>query len=152
MIAAMYVLLTYVSELMGLSKGVVQIRLSETLCVLAAFTPCAIPGVSVGCFIANVLTGCSVLDIIFGPIASLIGMIFGRLIAKRSTSYPFIFLSTLPTVISNTLITLPVIIVSYGLGDTYLASLILFLPGELISASVIGSILGITLKKSGIRI
>ncbi|MBQ3590734.1 MAG: QueT transporter family protein, partial [Clostridia bacterium] len=57
MIAALYVALTLVSAMLGMSSGAVQIRLAEALCVLPVFTAAAIPGVTVGCFIANLLTG-----------------------------------------------------------------------------------------------
>ena len=73
MIAALYVLLTYAASLLGLASGVIQFRLSEMLCILACFTPAAIPGLYVGCLLANILTGAVVWDILFGPVATLVG-------------------------------------------------------------------------------
>ena len=55
-LAALYVALTYVAMAFGLHNGVIQIRFSEALIALAFVTPAAIPGLTVGCFLANLLT------------------------------------------------------------------------------------------------
>ena len=47
-IAAIYVVLTYIVSLLGLTNGVIQVRLSEALTILPVFTPAAIPGLVVG--------------------------------------------------------------------------------------------------------
>ena len=54
-IAAIYVVLTYITNIFGLANGAVQCRLSEAMCVLPAFTGSAIPGLFVGCLISNLL-------------------------------------------------------------------------------------------------
>ena len=64
MIAAVYVVITLAFA--PFSYGEVQVRLSEALTILPAFTPAAIPGLFVGCLLSNILGGCMVLDIIFG--------------------------------------------------------------------------------------
>ena len=51
-IAAIYVVLTYIVSLLGLTNGVIQVRLSEALTILPVFTPAAIPGLVVGCVIS----------------------------------------------------------------------------------------------------
>ena len=82
MIAATYAALTTVAILLlqGLAWGPVQFRISEALCVLAILTPAAIPGLTVGCIIANLIalvvngTGAlGMLDVVFGSVATLIG-------------------------------------------------------------------------------
>ena len=73
LVAAMYVVLTYLSMALGLDKNAIQIRFSEMLIALAFVTPAAIPGLYVGCLLANILTGCAPLDILLGPVATLIG-------------------------------------------------------------------------------
>ena len=73
MIAALYVLLTEISALLGISSGVIQFRLSEMFAVLPIFTPAAIPGVFIGCLISNIITGGVIWDVVFGSLASLIG-------------------------------------------------------------------------------
>lgn len=47
-IAAIYVVLTYIVNLLRLTNGVIQVRLSEALTILPVFTPAAIPGLVVG--------------------------------------------------------------------------------------------------------
>ena len=53
MIAAIYVVLTLIGA--SFSYGEVQVRISEALTILPAFTPAAIPGVFLGCLISNIL-------------------------------------------------------------------------------------------------
>ena len=48
MIAALYVVLTYITNLLGLASGTIQVRFSEALCILPVFTPAAIPGLFIG--------------------------------------------------------------------------------------------------------
>ena len=57
MIAALYVVLTYITNLLGLASGTIQVRFSEALCILPVFTPAAIPGLFIGCLISNLITG-----------------------------------------------------------------------------------------------
>ena len=73
MIAAIYVVLTFIANVLGLANGAIQIRFSESLCILPYFTSAAIPGLFIGCLISNILTGCALPDIVFGSIATLIG-------------------------------------------------------------------------------
>lgn len=54
LIAALYVGLTFLSNIFNLAFGPVQFRVSEVLTILPVFTSAAIPGVAVGCFIANI--------------------------------------------------------------------------------------------------
>ena len=68
MIAALYVVLTMLANALGLSSYSIQIRFSEALCILPFFTPAAIPGLWIGCLIANLMTGAIIWDIIFGSI------------------------------------------------------------------------------------
>ena len=65
MIAAIYVVLTVFVSAFNLASGAIQVRISEALTVLPAFTPAAVPGLFIGCFISNVVTGCLPPDIIF---------------------------------------------------------------------------------------
>lgn len=92
MIAAIYAALTLVCILFlgGLAWGPVQFRISEAACVLALFTPDAIPGLTLGCIIANVaniaLSGTGMLgmlDVVFGSLATLFGAAFTWHFRKR---------------------------------------------------------------------
>lgn len=97
-IAALYLALTMLTSAFGLSSGPVQIRLSEALCILPAFTPAAIPGLFIGCIISNTLSGCLITDIIFGSLATLLGAVGTYFLRKNK------FLAIIPPIASNTLI------------------------------------------------
>ena len=147
MIAALYVVLTLVSAVFGLSSGAIQVRISESLCVLAFFTPAAIPGLTVGCLISNLITGANVLDVVFGTLATFIGVYGGYLLRSKK------WLITLPTVIANTII-IPLVIV-YGFGVTDMALPLVALGvcvGEIISAGILGMGLLAVLKKRNFKL
>ena len=72
-IAALYVVLTIVANALGLASGAIQVRFSEALTILPVFTATAVPGLTVGCLLANLITGCALWDVVFGSLATLIG-------------------------------------------------------------------------------
>ena len=144
-IAAMYVALTYLAALLGISSGVIQFRISEALCVLALFFPEAVLGLTVGCFISNLITGALVWDVIFGSVATLIGAIGARLLRKLPDK--LIFISTLPTVFANAIIVPLVLMYAYGIEGAYLYFFLTVGLGELVCATVGGTALYYSLKK-----
>lgn len=89
MIAALYVVLTFIANLAGLASGVIQVRLSEALTILPVFTAAAVPGLAVGCVLANLLTGCAIWDVVFGSLATLIGAVGTRLLHKKVRYWRF---------------------------------------------------------------
>ena len=142
LIASLYVVLTFVSAIFGMSSGAIQVRLSEALCVLPAFTSAGIPGLAVGCLISNILFAGNVFDVIFGTLATLIGALGAYWLRKYDWAV------TLPTVIANTLI-IPLVI-AYGYGSTEASIPFMMLTvgiGEIISAGVLGTALLLVLKK-----
>ena len=92
LIAALYVVLSEVSQLLGLCSGVIQCRISEALTILPAFLVEAIPGLYIGCLLTNILTGCAAWDIAFGPVATLLGALvtyaIGRAVRARAYHKP----------------------------------------------------------------
>lgn len=74
-IAALYTTLTHLQNLIapGSASWAVQLRMSEALCVLAFFTPAAIPGLSLGCLLFNITSGTGLpLDFFVGTVATLL--------------------------------------------------------------------------------
>lgn len=69
-IAALYAGLTVISNMLGLAYSGLQFRISEALAVLPVFTPAAISGLAVGCFISNI-GSFNPIDMIFGTLATL---------------------------------------------------------------------------------
>ena len=102
-IAALYVALTYISSAMGLAYNSVQFRLSEILTVLPVFTPAAIPGLTLGCFFANISSPFGVIDMLCGTLASFLAAIVSY--ALRKVTFKGVpVLSTLPPVLFNAVI------------------------------------------------
>ena len=66
LVAAMYFVLTWLSNIFGLASGAVQLRLGEALCVLPYFMPAAVPGLFVGCLLSNLSMSLAVWDTVFG--------------------------------------------------------------------------------------
>lgn len=136
-IAAIYVVLTVVFA--PFSFGAVQVRISEALSILPMFTAAAVPGLFLGCILANWLGGAIVSDIILGSIATLIGAAIGfRLRSNR-------WLVPIPTVLSNTII-IPLIL-HYGYGiELPLYLIVLYIAGgEILGSYLLGEILGTVL-------
>ena len=140
-IAALYVVLTYLASAMGLASFAVQVRFSEALTILPIFTPAAIPGLFVGCVLANILTGCALWDVIFGSLATLIGA-FGTYFLKNHK-----ILAILPPTIANTIIVPFVLLNVYNLEGTYWFFALTVCFGEIISCGVLGTILRKSLEK-----
>ena len=80
LIAALYVVLTVLAAQFNLASGAIQVRFSEALTILPVFTAPAVPGLAVGCVLANLLTGCAAWDVVFGSLATLIGAVGTRLL------------------------------------------------------------------------
>lgn len=81
-IAALYAALTYAASAVNLAYGAVQFRFSEALTVLAAYTPAAIPGLTIGCLLANLGSPYGITDIICGSAATLLAAVFTYLTRK----------------------------------------------------------------------
>ena len=80
-IAALYAALTLL--LAPISYGNLQCRVSEAMTLLPMVFPSAIPGLFVGCLLANLLGGCTVWDIVFGSLATLIAAIGTYTLRKK---------------------------------------------------------------------
>ena len=133
MIAACYVVLCLVFE--PISYGGVQVRIAEALTILPLFTPAAIPGLFIGCLLANLVTGAMIWDIIFGSLATLLGAIGTYYL--RKTRFAF----TLPPVIANMIVIPPVLMLAYHVPDAWWFLVITVGLGEVISVCILGFIL-----------
>ena len=152
MIAALYVVLTYIANLLGLASGAIQVRLSEALTILPVFTAAAVPGLTVGCVLANLLTGCAAWDVVFGSLATLIGAIGTRLLKNKP------LLAWIPPVVSNAVIVPVVLMKVYGVEDVtvfgqtfggnsiWLALVVTVGIGEIISCGILGLLLWRSMK------
>ena len=146
-IAALYVVLTWMSAVLGLASFAVQCRLGEALCILPLFLPAAVPGLGVGCLVANLLLSSPVPDLIFGTLATLIGAVLCRLIGRvwHSYSLPNLIVATLPNVVANTIIVPLVLRYAYGLDDAFWLLAAQVGGGELVSGTVLGVALALAI-------
>ena len=136
-IAAMYATLTILQNVLlpGSASMAVQFRVSEVLTILALFTPAAIPGLTLGCLISNLVTGCALPDIIFGSLATFIGAIGSYALRKNR------YLCSVPPVISNALIIPFILTYAYHIPGGIPFFMLTVGLGEVISCMVLGQIL-----------
>ena len=133
MIAAVYVVLCAVFA--PISYGEIQVRVAEALVILPFFTPAAIPGLFVGCIIANVMGGSIMLDVVLGSLATLIGAVGSwHLRANR-------FLVLLPPIAANTLIVPYVLRYGYGVPLPIPFMMLTMGIGEVIAVGLFGNVL-----------
>ncbi|MDO8685866.1 MAG: QueT transporter family protein [Clostridiales bacterium] len=105
-IGALYAILTII--LAPISYGQIQVRIAEALTILPLFTPAAIPGLFVGCMVANIFGGNGPADIIFGSLASLAAALLTR-------KMPSAILAPLPPVLINAVVIGLMLNLLYGL-------------------------------------
>lgn len=146
-IAALYVLLTLIANALGLANFAIQVRFSEALTILPLFTPAAIPGLYVGCLLSNILTGCIAWDILFGPVATLLGALGTYALRGK---HPI--LGTLPPIVANTLIVPYVLTYAYKFEGSIPYFMATVGIGEIISCGILGYLVYLTLKKHAVLI
>ena len=142
LIAALYVILTFLSQMFGLASGVIQIRLSELLTVTPLLFKEAIPGLWIGCILANMLTGCALWDVAFGSLATLIGAIGTYYIGRKKPILGPIF-----PIISNMIIVPFVLQAVYGVKESFIFLAVTVGIGEVICCGLLGWQLYKALKK-----
>lgn len=140
--AALYTVLTCLVGAFDLAGGVIQLRVSEALCVLPTFLPAAIPGLTVGCAVANLLTGGLWQDVVFGTAATLLGAL-GAYLLRRAPAW----LTTVPTILANALIVPPVLVYAYRFETALPFVTLTVTLGEVLSAGVLGTLLCLMLRK-----
>lgn len=139
LIAAIYVVLCVVFA--PISYGEIQVRIAEALVILPIFTPAAIPGLFVGCFIANLLGGSILLDMICGSIATLLGALGTWYLRGNRV------LALIPPILSNTIIVPFVLRYGYGVNLPIPFMMLTVGVGEAIAVVVLGSMLRTVLER-----
>lgn len=150
-IAALYAVLTHLQNLLlpGSVTWAIQMRLSEALCVLALFTPAAVPGLTLGCLIFNITYAAALpLDFVLGSAATLLAA-EGMWLTRKVTVHGYPLLAMLMPAIANAILVgweLTVYIGGgFGLNALYVAL------GEIVVLLVPGTILYYALKKRGLE-
>lgn len=139
MIAAIYVVLTYLFQPFGFMD--VQVRIAEALTILPFFTPAAIPGLFVGCLLGNILGGAVLLDIVMGSLTTLVAASISYLLRKNK------YLVALPPIIGNAIVVPWVLRIGYGLATPIPLMMVTVGIGEIISCGILGTMLLLSLNK-----
>lgn len=150
LIAAVYVVLCVAFA--PISYGEVQVRVAEALAILPYFTPAAIPGLFVGCFLSNMIGGSILMDMIFGSLATLIGAAGSWYFRKNR------ILVLVPPIAANTIMVPFVLRFGYGVPLPIPFMMLTVGIGEVIAVAVLGSVLlnvldrykGILFRKPGL--
>jgi len=106
LIAAVYVALTYLQNFLipNSASWAIQFRASEALCVLALFTPAAVPGLTIGCLLFNIsFAGALPLDFVVGSLATLLA-VGGMYLTRKVTLKGYPLLAMLLPAIFNALL------------------------------------------------
>lgn len=165
LIAALYAAATLPAIQNPLTYGPVQVRLSEALTVLALFTPAAVPGLTIGCAVANgamvaQFGAAALLDVIFGSLATFLGAVWTYKHRRRPA------VALLGPVVANALIVaayLPIVLAATGLYDRtvlgidisaswlwmYLFGVVMIAAGEFVAVYLVGGSLAFALRASG---
>lgn len=139
-IAAIYTVLVMVFNYS--SFGPIQFRIAEALTILPFFTPAAIPGVTLGCFLSAILVpGTHVLDMIFGPLATLIAAILSYKLRRYK------FLVPIPPIVVNALVIPWILKFAYGEAQSVPFMMLSVGLGELAAAGVLGMMLLFALER-----
>lgn len=138
-IAAMYVALTRVFA--PISYGAIQLRIAEVLTILPMFTSSAIPGLFIGCVLANLLGGAVLLDVVFGSLATLIGAALGWMLRKNRWLVP------IPAVLANALIIPFVLRYGYAVDMPLWLMMLTVGAGEVGGCYILGELLASVLLK-----
>ncbi|MBQ9119904.1 MAG: QueT transporter family protein [Lachnospiraceae bacterium] len=137
-IAAIYVVLVTIFNMW--SFGPIQFRIAEALTILPYFTPAAIPGLTIGCLLANLLGGSVLLDVALGTLATFLGAVLSYKLRKYKWLVP------VPPILSNALIVPWVLKFGYGAAEAVPYMMLTVGASELIVCGVIGMILLYALK------
>lgn len=138
-IAAIYTVLVFIFQYS--SFGPIQFRIAEALTVLPYFTPAAIPGVTIGCLLSNILFRADILDIIFGTFATLIAAYLSYELRANK------FLVPIPPILINAIIIPWVLKYAYFEADPIPFMMLTVGGGQLVSAGILGMVLLFALDK-----
>ena len=131
-IAAIYALLTIF--LAPISSGLVQCRVAEAMSVLPYFTFSAVPGLFIGCLLANLLTGAPIYDVLFGSLATLIAAYLTYALRNRVPKY----LAPMPSVVVNALVVGWLLTSVYQVGVSFWAAAGYVAIGQAIACFALG--------------
>ena len=148
-IGALYAVLTHLQNLLlpGSATWAIQMRMSEALCVLAFFTPAAVPGLSIGCLLFNITFAAGLpLDVVIGTAATFLAA-EGMWLTRKVTVKGYPLLGMLLPAIANAVLVGGELTVYIGGG--FVINAVYVAIGEAVVLLVLGTALYYALKKRG---
>lgn len=142
--AALYVVLTLLSY--PFSYGMVQFRISELMTLLVWFDPSYIPGLLVGCAVANLFGTGGIVDVVFGTLASAFAFLLMFFLRKLKNEKISLFLSSLCPALSSFIIALEMRFAT-GAEESFWLWFLYIAIGELAVVTIVGCPLAQYLKK-----
>ena len=146
LLAALYAALTYLQNLLipGSASWAIQFRASEALCILALFTPAAIPGLSIGCLVFNLsFAGALPLDPVVGTAATALATSVMWLSRKWTIKGFPLFATLMPAVFNALFIGWEL---SFYIGGGFWINALYVAIGEAVVLLTLGSILYYVMK------
>lgn len=146
MIAALYVTLTHAQNILlpDSATMAIQFRASEALCVLALFTPAAIPGLAVGCMVFNLtFIGALPFDWIVGSLASLLAAV-GMWYTRKLTIKGYPLIAMLMPALTNAILVGAEL--TFAFGDPFAINALYVALGELGVLLILGTLLFYAIK------
>ena len=149
-IAAVYAVTTWLQYtlLPHTVSGMIQFRASEGLMILAFFTPAAVPGLTVGCLLSNIIAGASPLDFLVGSAATLLAA-EGMWLTRRVQIWKFPLLGMLMPALFNGLL-VGWELATYVGGGFWLNAFYVAV-GELTVLLTLGTVLYTALRRRGLH-
>ena len=128
--AALYVCLTLIFMLTSFSTSAIQLRPSEALMILPLLMWESVPGLWIGCMIANLIYG-NVIDVFFGSLATLLAALMTYGIGRLTKNTPLrLALGLIPPIVVNALMVPLTFTVFIGNGAVYWFEVLNVLIGE----------------------
>lgn len=146
--AALYVVLTLLSY--PLSYNMIQFRVSELMTLLVWFDPSYIPGLLIGCAIANLFGTGGMIDVVFGTLASAFAFLLMYFLRKIKNEKLSLFLSSLCPALSSFIIALEMRFAT-GAKESFWLWFMYIAIGELTVVTIAGCPLAMYLKKKYLK-
>ena len=143
-IAALYTALTLL--LAPISYGQFQVRLSEAMTLLPILLPEAVPALAIGCLLSNILGGCTIFDIVFGTLATLLAALCTRRLRGK------FWLAAAMPVVFNGVIVGAVVHYCYSPAFPLPLCMLTVAIGEAIACMIVGPLLIGALRRIPVRV
>lgn len=153
MIAAIYVVVTVLQNLLlpGSTSAAIQFRISEALCILTMYSPSAIAGLTLGCIISNIFAGLGAIDLIVGPLATLLAGITMRALKDKKIFKLPVWSLLMPAIFNGLLVGAEIALFFSGGGAslaTFLTNFALIAAGEAAVLYTLGVAIYLVIEKN----